>query len=151
MSLFFLSFSTIISSHIMSNSTWQVTVLRLDCYYFTCYQYYNDVNTIISIIFLALIISILSIKTLSLWHLFLITCIWNPADSESDKVYSRYIPRILCDVYSERRYILPGIYQVYTLDIEILFSWIYVQCNAVNRNLNSSRARPSSGRVPGHG
>jgi hypothetical protein len=38
--------------------------------------------------------------------------IWNP-----DEVYSRYIPRIY-HVYSERLYI-PGIYLVYTLDIEI--------------------------------
>ena len=41
--------------------------------------------------------------------------IWNP-----DEVYSRYIPCIY-HVYSERRYI-PGISQVYTMDIEILFS-----------------------------
>ncbi len=41
--------------------------------------------------------------------------IWNP-----DEVYSRYIPRIY-HVYSERRCI-PGLYQVHTLDIEILFS-----------------------------
>jgi hypothetical protein len=50
--------------------------------------------------------------------------IWNP-----DEVYSRYIPCIY-HVYSERRYI-PGISQVYTMDIEMLFSWIYGQVNAV--------------------
>ncbi len=50
--------------------------------------------------------------------------IWNP-----DEVYSRYIPCIY-HVYSERRYI-PGISQVYTMDIEILFSWIDGQVNAV--------------------
>ncbi len=52
--------------------------------------------------------------------------IWNP-----DEVYSRYIPRIY-HVYSERRYIR-GIYLLCTLELEILFSWIYVQCNAVNQ------------------
>ncbi len=58
--------------------------------------------------------------------------VWNP-----NEVYSRYtrmIPRIY-HLYSERQYI-PGIYQVYTLNIEILFSWIYVQFtgNAVTVN-----------------
>ncbi len=38
--------------------------------------------------------------------------LWNP-----DEVYNRHIPRIY-HVYSERRYI-PGICQVYTLNIEI--------------------------------
>jgi hypothetical protein len=45
--------------------------------------------------------------------------IWNP-----DEVHKRYVPRIY-HVYSERRYI-PGIYHACTMDIEILFSWIYV-------------------------
>ncbi len=50
--------------------------------------------------------------------------IWNP-----DEVYSRYIP-CKYHVYSERRNI-PGISQVYTMDIERLSSWIYGQVNAV--------------------
>ncbi len=53
--------------------------------------------------------------------------IWNP-----DEVYSRYIPCIY-HVYSERLYI-PGISQVYTMDIKILLSCIYGQFNAVNQS-----------------
>jgi hypothetical protein len=59
------------------------------------------------------------------------TCIWNPKE-----VYSRYIlVPCIYHVYSEGQDI-PGtsISQVYTLDIEILFSWIYGQVNAVSQN-----------------
>ncbi len=45
---------------------------------------------------------------------------------------TRYIVGIY-HVYSEGRDI-PGISQVYTLNIEILFSWIYGQVNAVSQN-----------------
>jgi hypothetical protein len=65
----------------------------------------------------------------------IVNSIWNP-----NEVYHWYIPRIY-HVYPERLYMC-GIYHIYTMDIKISLSSIYVQFNAIYEDKDNLMLKP---------